>query len=362
MAYTLFSYAPPLTYTSTLRLYFILQSFLFVFVIYQLTRFAAGTRFQSILTALTLTLVFQPLKTEFTVGNMNTIVMFTLLIALSLANVLEIYGLRRTQHSLRISILLATLLLVLMGTVSMLKPTVALMGITMVLFLLVRFDLAKIWPAIPISAIILAGIAYLPSLRLGSPTIWLDWREYFEHGNLDMFALPITKGNFSTALFLSNSLGMPLSTITLCTAAILIFSLTWAANRSGNTRKALQNSFSDPLMSLSIGLAIFYAISPLVWFHYFLLILIPGIAFFNPRYNSTHVSKFMIACVLLASSLLLQIAWFARTILPFEAMHQPEFISNWVMAIWIPLWLGLLNVVRGYGREINGPAVTQEFP
>lgn len=327
-SYFLFSWLPS-NYNLTRVLYRYLQMGLFVCAVFVILRACGFPWWTSLLTGLILIQISSPLFSELGVGNFNTILMAGLTGTIFIADRLAFRPLPRRNETA--TICTAALLLTCLSFLALMKPTLIAIVAAFQVFLLARFGI-RITIKANLLAILPAGLmAVLPAIRFGSADIWLEWFHYFMSGNLNMFSLPVEKGNLSLTLFISRMLHISQTACMLIIAVILFFS--FAIN--GIRAKRIRAHLADPHFALVWGVIAALGLFPLAWLHYFLLLLVPGFILLHPRHRGTDVPKLAMLSVVMATP------------------NIPELFPYTMMLSWIPLWLAGLKIEPARNNTIT---------
>lgn len=347
--YTLFT-ALPASYTQANLLYYSLQTLFFfaaVIVVGVVYRYPA---FPLFCLALLLVLGSVSLNSDLRLGNLGCVQFLSLAILVALADRL---GDARPSSSVGAAVLSGLTLLVLA------KPNVALVLVFMVLHLWAargaRFVMMAAWPAV-----LCGGTAVmLSSLHFGSWTVWKDWGEV-ALGLTTVGRRPsalgqgLARGNYATPLLVGSWLNLSawmsaaLIAAGLATSALVACGRSLRAGaRAAALRRALGRALGDPHLAMAIGITLTIALPPLVWFHYYVLALIPSLWLLNaPSRRSAPRWCGLAALVLsagLPTGLFLLLAW-------NTAGHVTAALS------WLALWAGIL--LRLSEREV--PAAPSE--
>ena len=131
--------------------------------------------------------------------------------------------------------------------------------------------------------------------------------------------------------------------IVALTAAMLALTLIAVAGRAAkaNARDraslvtgALARIFDDPRLATAIGVTMCIALSPLFWYHYYVIGLIPGLWLLNVSSGASALPLWGLAALVLSSGLLnvlfLPLGWTG-------AVQASAALS------WVPLWGGILH-------------------
>jgi hypothetical protein len=109
--------------------------------------------------------------------------------------------------------------------------------------------------------------------------------------------------------------------------------MTDARLRVSPVRAALARMLGDPHLTTAIGVTLTIALPPLVWYHYYILVLAPALWLLNVRSGSSSARLWGLAALVLSAglpaSLLVLLGWSA-------AGHMCAALS------WVALWGGVL--------------------
>jgi hypothetical protein len=263
-----------------------------------------------------LLLFYRPLGDDLRVGNVNALQLGAL--ALLLAAVAPRRGERWREPSVRRGAL------VLMGAAALalfkanLAP--ALLGLAAALAL--QLGTAGAARACAGAAPGLLLLVLAPVLAFGSARAWLDWgRSVFAAEPARLADYAVADGNTSTPRLLEELLGVPALVSAGLVAALLAASLVRLPRRA----------WRDPRLGVGLGVAGMLAASPLVWFHYFVLALAPGL------WLATSPRIARLPRVLALGTL----AVLSAAYLPLvPRAGLPLLQGVWSLA-WVPLWTAL---------------------
>jgi hypothetical protein len=188
-----------------------------------------------------------------------------------------------------------------------------------------------------VTAVLLVGLS---SLYFDSLSVWFDWLHELTSGAARM-AYPLSAGNVSLVTYLSGRTGCPIPQLAAALACGLLASL-WLAQRMGRPNSGMgsvQRDSMRPLMASSIGILLTLALSPLVWQHYLVLLLLPTVfLMFAPGSSRT--------TVLLASLALLLGLGIGRRLFQWNVGLAPEAVALSSVLAWVPAWMALLCAVH----------------
>jgi len=333
--------ALPGDYTHALLLFHLLQILLFLAAVVLLGRLYRYQTLPLLCLALLFVLASGPLSSDQRVGNLGCFQLFALTALLALAD--------RLPHAPRPAVVSALLLTGLILLV-IAKPNVALVGGIMA---------AHVWSArgsrsFAIAAVpaVLGGAAAVAvaCVYFHSWTTWPEWYRFVHGANPYMLVRPVAQGNYSTPLLLSSWIHADVWRVAAVVAAGLAASviavIAASATREARTLAALGGAlrrvFDEPRLAMAIGITLTIALSPLFWYHYYLLVIIPGLWLLNTSSGSL--------CGLAALGLsagILNVLF-----LPFGLTDAAVVAAA---LSWLPLWVGIL--LRLYERGTRETAV-----
>ena len=298
--------------------------------------------------ALVLSVTFIPFLIDLRVGNLNAIQLFLIIISTLLVDRANCHHSHQRLHSG----LIATCLFIF---ITLLKPNLILPLSALSISFLVRYGVPKLTVLIP------AGIAFstllilLTSVFLGSSQVWLDW--YSLVSNRDRLAYSLVSDNFSTPLLISHHYNLDIYAAVAVLAAFLAISLGSAILISafkrglavGDSLNVMLDLFRDTGLTVSIAMTVTIALSPLVWVHYYTLLLLPALWVINPNRYCRRANWFSLIAIAYSGGIILQLLSSLRITLSPE-LHATSFILGWVF-VWARILLIVLNLSdkKSYG-------------
>jgi hypothetical protein len=355
LAYTLLALLPA-SYTPASLLHFSLQIVFFVAAVIVVGTAYRYPTFPLISLALLLVLGAGPLNSDLRLGNLGCLQFIALAILLALAD--------RVRDA-RSSAALGGIVLSGMTLLVLIKPNVGLVLVFMALHLWVvrgtRFLLMAAWPAV------LCGSAavILSSLHFGSWTVWQEWYDaalsLTRVGRRPGTGGHLTRGNYSTAVLLGSWLNLTawmsasLIAVALVTSALAVVGrsvLTAPGARTAAARRVLPRVVADPHLAMAIGVTLTIALPQLVWFHYYVLALIPSLWLLNVPSTRPALRWWGLAALILSAGvptgLFLLLGWNTLA-------HVCAALS------WLAVWSGIL--VRLSERDVaSAPSELQHPP
>jgi hypothetical protein len=337
-AYTLFA-GLPTDYTHASRLYYALQIVLFLVAVGTLGLVYRYPPFPLLCLALLLVHGSSALNSDLRLGNVGCLQFVSLAVLLGL-----IHPLRAGSPSAA----LGGLALGGLTLLALAKPNVALAAILMALHLWVAHGF-RFFARAALPAALAGGAAVIFScLYFGSWTVWQEWYGAVAGpqpgtvGRLSSVGAHYVAGNYATPLLLGFWLRLGGWTATAFLAAALVASAAavvgwsvWrdAGARAAPGRAALARVFGDPHVTMAIGVTLTLALPPLVWYHYYVIALVPSLWLLSvPSESPVPRLCGLIALILsagLPTSLLLLLGW-------SSAGHVCAALS------WVAVWCGTL--------------------
>ena len=333
----------PLNYNVAIFLFRITQALVFIGAIILLGTHYKTSILPSLSFAFLLIVVYEPISQDFWMGNLNAI-QFGILTTLAL--------LAKRIHSPPPSGNHFTLGVVFMcGFIflAMLKPNFVLVSLIMMAFLWRNIGTRQFMKTTIFGGAFTILLAAIPCFLFESLWIWSDWwseLQRFVNDRLN-FLYPITSGNFATPLMLSKAFNIKSEYCSLIMGAFITASLIIAIgtpfaskrrNAMGNIRDILSSILQSPFLCISIGLIITMAMSPLLWMHYLVILLLPALWMILEKKLGETVGILGTISIVMASGLLLRIL----------KLHSDRWIAlaPYMFGLaWIPLWAGIIVII-----------------
>jgi len=311
----------PGDYATAVRIHWLALVLSFGAGTFVLLRLAGVTALPALAGVAGLALVYRPFGDDLFTGNLGSLQLAGMAAALWIA----MRGVPAASAAARSRWVAADL--VLLGALVLVKASLAPAALLLALHLARRVETAELRRALPLALVGWIALLAAPLVWLRSGSAWWDWIGLIvgrDAGRLSEYAL--ASGNTATPRLLQESTGVdPL----LAAAGI---GLALAISAAPVARRIL----SDAGLAAGAGVVATLAMAPLVWFHYFVLALIPGIRLLAapgaPR-------------------------WLGALALALYSVYQPALVTlsrgvvtEWLAPIWslgwVPLWIGLLVVAR----------------
>jgi len=337
----------PQNYSLSFYTFQALRVILFIISVVLLNSGSHGNRLGLVSLGLLLSIVYGPFLSDLRVGNINSFQMFIFVILLTFAD-------RVLSTSARHVLLFSVVFLCALVFMALLKPNLILVILLLSIYL---------WALNGTKILVKAGIAslffgaillLLPCIYFESWQVWSAWYDYVL-GN-DKILYPVYQGNFSTVLLTSQIFGISIFSTWLIIATILIIlgsiSIMIAISFNKSKLKGLWEIVvemaQDPFLCAAIGITATLALMPLVWYHYFIMSLIPAIWMLTASNRSNLIAGLgglsMILTSELPGNLIINLfGW--SSLLPY------------IIAMgWVPLWAGILGTIvwkkRGVRNEV----------
>ena len=341
LLYSFFSILPE-NYTQAIISFRFLQLILFIFAVF-LIGILQGDSDNFLTLSLILSVTFLPFIIDLRVGNLNTIQLF--LIATSTILVDRVNGHHPKQRLY--SGLIFTCLFIF---ISLLKPNLILIMLALGISFVVRYGVPKLIVLLSVSGAFSALLIVLTNAFLGSPRVWLDWYD-LASSSKDRLIYPIEAGNYSATLLISQLYNINIFAATASVAAFLAISmggviLISAFKRSftiGKSFNVLLEIFKDPGLTVSIAVTVTIALSPLVWVHYYTLLLAPILLTINVKRYCKRGSWLSLLAIAASGGIILQLLNFRLELSP--ELHATSFILGWIF-VWGRILLIVLNLPK----------------
>lgn len=188
------------------------------------------------------------------------------------------------------------------------------------------------------------ALVLLPCLYFGSWTVWSDWYQAVYGADQKRLFYPVEQGNFSFMLLASDRLGVRYVPLAAGLGTLLLTSLLLVATPGRRPEGTGQSvAIWDPHLLVSLGVLATFALSPLAWVHYYMLLLIPAL------WLGSLSAQSMVIAFLGLTALAMSSGAADYFLLPF----QRDTLIPWLRALsWLPAWIGILLVIRAGTRGI----------
>ena len=282
---------------------------------------------------------FVPFFADLKAGNLNALQFLYLIL---LAQCVQRYG--KTPLARRRALFAAGVAVALV-LLTLLKPNVV--GATLLLgCCLFHLSASRVRVFAAVAASI-GGLVLitLPCLFFGSASVWEDWL----HGpvvDVEHVTYPVMYGNCSTVALLHELFDVPVA-VSVALIALFLTAVAWISIRPFARQAAAHQSraavldavLANPFLCAGLGITGLFAVSPLVWVHYFVLLLMPALWICSNK--TVPVGTRMLGWLAL-----LLMADVPRWIYSLLAGTVPPLAVDLLHGcIWIPVWIGLLRCV-----------------
>ena len=325
----------PASYRTALGLFRGLLGIAFAVSVAAMIRPLLRNPFAALAWSLTLAAAFDPFLLDVLVCNVNSI---QLLLLVAVIATIEHYRDRHRPLDRRAAMALTAILVFMV----LAKPNIAAAAGLLLCCVVIHAERQSRLLIMALSPLWFAILVALPALEFGTLTVWSDWWH-----NLtlqpDRWDVP---GNYSTVLLLQQQFGITAAVAKASVSVFLAVGMLVAAWRKtvppsaamGACRERLAQVFSDPQACYAVGATVLFAVSPLVWSHYYVLLL--PVCFWLIR-SGTH--RPWVACCGLASLLL---ALDVQRRLAMAIPHFPAATLDLGHALaWLPAWCGVLALI-----------------
>jgi len=333
----------PKNYESALFLYRLIQAVVFIASVILLALTYKENFLPFMAFALLLIVVYEPISQDIWMGNLNAI-------QFGILSLLAVLALRIKSATEDKDKIIAGIIFVC-GLVffNMLKPNYVLVFLFLMAFLWKTLKTRLFLLTTAAGAIFGILLAAIPCFLFNSVWIWLDWWYQLQRLRADSLKslYAIEEGNFSTPLLLSKILDIKTEYCFLLTGFFLVLTLATAVciripSRKENIIKRFLTGtsfiFQYPMLCISIGLIITMALSPLIWMHYFVILLLPAIWMIADKSNWKYAGISAVISMVLASGILFRVV----------KLHWENWYSlvPYVFGLaWVPLWVGILGII-----------------
>jgi hypothetical protein len=349
LLYAMFAFLPA-GYDRATALYGMLQLLCVVLGTALIWRAAGGATGAGVLVALALLAVFTPLKDDLQVGNFNCLHLALLALPLALTAKLRAERGRTTWAALCLSLLALYVLL---------KPNLALLGAGVAAHVVATTPARAAARALAVAAAVAAALLLWPCLYFDSFAVWNDWLAYVG-GDPGKLAYDLEKFNVSWPLHCARWFGGTALVYSLLGGTALLLAaalvLRHARRAAGlGWRACARAALATPFAPASLGLVVTLAISPLVWSHYTLALVVP-VAWLLSRRARIDLDSWLlaIAAVLYGLSYLAGLQGLGLV----DAADSAELGRSLAALAWIPLAGAVLRALHAEVIDCARPGST----
>jgi hypothetical protein len=357
LCYSIFSLLPE-NFSFAFGIFQITQVILFLSALVLLSALYYGNWVRLLPWGFLLIIFYWPLWADLDKGNLNSLHLFGFALLLVLANSI------RAKQALGPAIGTSIFFMAILVFLSLMKPSWNLVTLLLAAYLWVDRGTAIFVRAAAAGAACGAVLLALPCVQFGSWRVWQDWYRYLQSWNSASWLVRIPEGNYAPVLLVSQILGSSVSRAVILLGALLAVSLLIALMMAkekeesvvrGMARAAIR-SLRDYNLTMATGITATFFLSPLVWFHYYLISLIPAFWLLSPRHPWSQAHRAGLIAIILTSNFItgLMRIWFGFT-------YQ---ITCATCALGLVcLWAGILAAVAAQKnpleREVTGPVRTK---
>ncbi|MEM7066289.1 MAG: glycosyltransferase 87 family protein [Cyanobacteria bacterium P01_B01_bin.77] len=340
LLYTAFAFLPK-NYSLAIKGFRLVQLVLFVAAIFVIGRLRGGSRGFTLL-AIVLSITFSPFLSDVAVGNLNAIQLFWLAISTLLVEQAQP---QTPQQQLRFGVIALCSFIFL----TLFKPNLLLPLLLLGIVFIAKYGLPRLAVLVPTGVLFTALLVVVTNLCLGSSHVWLDWYSLVS-ASQERLAYPIAAGNYSTTLLLSQLYDIDIYAAVTAVASFLVISfasvvMLTAARQEG---KLLQkgwhiclNLLQNSGFIVSSAVTITFALSPLLWAHYYTLMLLPTLWLMDIRRPWCLANCLSLLAVLCSGGIL--VPWINRWLELTPELYAASFMVSWVW-VWSGLMVTVLNL------------------
>lgn len=334
----------PVNYTFAFGIYQALQIVLFIASVVLLASIYNEHKSGFLLLALLLVLIYEPLLSDLRVGNFNSIQLFALVLLIMFA--------KRVASSNNNPLIPSVVFMCTLVFITLMKPNLSLVTLLLAVHLWALHGTRIFFRALVVSVAFFALLIALTSLQFNSWMVWMDWLNYINGVDGTKLSYPISQGNYATVLLLSGLFDKSSFVIRILVGCALLFSVVSAvimslsedkSNMEGIWQSAIE-SLRNPHLVVAAGITATLILSPLVWYHYYLLSLVPAFWMFSARPCWRHADKAGGLSILLTSNVICGFFVF----LFGYANVVPYVVASGL----IPLWTGVLATLADKNKEV----------
>ncbi len=333
LLHTFFSILPS-DYTKAINFFRFSQLWLFITSIV-LIGFFRGFSFNFLALGLVLSAIFLPFHIDMRVGNLSSIQLFLMTISTLLVDRLDNSSLKKRFRGGLAAICLFIF-------IALLKPNLLLVMAALSLSFLARHGIPKPIALVPLSLLFGLFLIAMTNIFLGSAWVWVDWLRAISQSQ-DRLAYPIEAGNTSSVLLISHGLNIDIYTAMIAVAVFLCVSLggviVFSASQKGpiytNIIGVFLSIFKDSGLAVSLALTATFALSPLVWTHYYNLLLLPALWMLTIDRDWNVLGWISVFSIVFSGGILIQ--FLSRILTLSIEFHSINFGLAWML-----IWLGNL--------------------
>ena len=217
-------------------------------------------------------MTFTPVRIDLDLGNFNAIQFG------SIAGTLWLAARVLPESRGRLRAFTFAALVTGLGWMVLMKPNLAWVSVALCAHLGLRHGWKALASAALAAVLPLGLLVAFSCVSFGSASVWRDWAYYLLVANPEKLASYSPKlGNASLPRFLAETLGLLVGAATLGIAVAFGVGLTAVAvRRAVGVQQILRRSLWDPECAAGLGVLLGLLLAPLVWWHYYVLLLVPA--------------------------------------------------------------------------------------
>jgi hypothetical protein len=332
LLYAAFSFLPS-NYSLAYAVFQAIQILMFVLAVVMLGWLYRCDRLWVWLIALLLAGMYEPLASDFRVGNVNSIQLFALAALLVLVERISANG------SAGIQFLRCAVLVFAMAALSLMKPNLAPVTVLLSACLWGRYGTRTFAIAAVTAGAFCLALAAVPCLSFHSWTIWQDWYHMVFGCGQDKLIQRAAGGNYAAAVVVSEALEIPYLAAGIGLAVAMTVPVIAALSRADTgVQSRLQSlwnaavcAIQNPHLMAAAAIVTSLALAPLVWVHYYTLSLLPAFWFLWSQHRWSRASAMGALSLLLTTFPMI-----------FARLGYGDIMRYTYPISLIPLWIGVV--------------------
>jgi hypothetical protein len=346
LCYSIFSLLPE-NFSFAFGIFQIIQVTLFLSALILLSALYYGNWIRLLPWSFLMIIFYLPMVSDLEVGNLNCFHLFGFASLLLLADRVLV------KHSPRPALGASMVFMGILVFLALLKPSWALVVLLLAVYLWVGQGTSVFVPAAATGMVCGAILILLPYIQFHSWMVWQDWYRYLQSWDSASMLVRIREGNYAPVLLVSQILGSSVLRAVILLGALLAASMLIALMMAkekeesivrGMVRAAIR-SLRDHNLIMAIGITATLLLSPLVWFHYYLISLIPAFWLLSPRHPWSQAHRAGLIAIILTSNI---ITCLMRTWLGFT--YHITYVACALGLVC--LWAGILTAVAGPKKSL----------
>ena len=354
LCYSLFSLLPE-NFSFAFGIFQIIQIILFLSALVMLSAIYYGNWIRLLPWGCLLIIFYLPLMSDLEVGNLNCLHLFGFALLLVLADRV------RAKQAPGPAMVASMEFMAILVFLSLMKPSWNLVTLLLAAYLWVDRGTAIFVRAAAAGAACGVVLLAWPCVQFGSWMVWQDWYRYLQSWDSASWLVRIPEANYAPVLLVSQILGSSVLRAVILLGALLAASLLIAlmmAKEKGESvvrgmARAAIRSLHDHNLIMATGITATFLLSPLVWFHYYLISLIPAFWLLSPRHPWSQANRVGLIAIILTSNFItgLMRAYFGYT---FHITYATCALG--LVCLWIGTLTGVAAQKNPLEREISaGP-------